>query len=142
MAFFGAVCSARAETLWVAEARVIAVTAACSDTTKVGDFYRAIYRPMGTSIGNGANSRLALFSQRSAFWMVVPNNTFQFGVNYTGQIISSTITMTSNSGGLLDWQESVAFGAPASSNVTASLANFYGAKGCTATLRMPFIMLP
>lgn len=132
----------KAETLWVAEARVIAVTSKCKDTTVVGDFFRAIYRPMGTTIGNGANSHLALFSQRSTFWMRVPNNTFRGGINYVGYVVSSTIAFGGTSGGTLDWQESTAFGAPVASNVTASLANFFGTKGCTATLRMPFNLLP
>lgn len=133
---------AHAEILWVAEARVVAVTAPCGDTVRIGDFFRAIYRPQGPSIGNGADSRLALFSQRTSFWMQVPNNTFRFGVNYVGHIISSTLTFTTNSGAVLDWNESVTFGAPAVSNVIASIANFYGDKGCTATLRMPFNQLP
>src|SRR6185295_19192470 len=36
-------------------------------------------------------------------------------------------------GGILDWSESAPFGAPVISNVTASIANFYGTTGCTAT---------
>lgn len=133
---------AHAEILWVAEARVVAVNAPCGDTVAIGDFFRAIYRPKGPSIGNGANSQLALFSQRSSFWMQVPNNTFQFGVNYVGHIISSNLTFTSKAGAILDWSESPAFGAPVASNVTATIANFYGDAGCTATLRMPFNRLP
>jgi hypothetical protein len=135
-------CGAQAETLWVAEARVIATTTQCANTTGVGDFFRAIFRPRGVPIGNGADSQLALFSQRTSFWMRVPNNSFRFGVNYTGHIINSSLTFTSKAGGILDWSESAPFGAPAISNVTASIANFYGTTGCTATLRMPFNMLP
>lgn len=136
------ISGARAETLWVAEARVIAVTANCGTTVAVGDFFRAIYRPKGAPIGNGADSHLALFSQRSSFWMRVPNNTFRGSINYVGHFITSTLTFAGNSGGILSWQESAAFGAPVASNVTASLANFFGSKGCTATLRMPFTLLP
>lgn len=142
VAILAQVFGARAESLWVAEARVIAVTTQCSGSTAVGDFFRAIYRPAGASIGNGANSHLALFSQRSSFVMRVPNNKFQFGVNYTGQVVSSTITISSHAGGILQWSESAAFGSPVASNVTASLANFFGKTGCTATLRMPFTLLP
>jgi hypothetical protein len=133
---------ARAETLWVAEARVIAATPQCAETVEVGDFFRAIYRPMGVSIGNGANSHLAIFSQRSSFWMRVPNNTFRDHVNYVGHFIKSTLSYGGASGAILDWQESAAFGAPAASNVTTSIANFFGTKQCTATLRMPFTLLP
>ena len=85
------ISGARAETLWVAEARVIAVTPQCGTTARVGDFFRAIYRPMGASIGNGADSHLALFSQRSSFWMRVPNNTFRGSINYVGHYINSTL---------------------------------------------------
>jgi hypothetical protein len=133
---------AQAETLWVADARVIAATPQCSSTTAVGDFFRAIYRPKGTTIGNGADSHLALFSQRSSFWMRVPNNTFRGSINYVGHYIKSTLSFAGTSGGILDWQESAAFGAPVASNVTASIANFFGTKSCTATLRMPFTLLP
>ena len=133
--------SAQAETLWVAEARVIAVNK-CADNVAVGDFFRAIYRPKGTSIGNGANSHLALFSQRSSLWMRVPNNTFRGNINYTGYYINSRLSFAGTSGAILDWQESAAFGDVVSSNVTASFANFFGVKQCTATLRMPFTLLP
>jgi hypothetical protein len=136
------ISGARAETLWVAEARVIAVTSQCSTTAVVGDFFRAIYRPKGATIGNGADSHLALFSQRSSFWMRVPNKTFRDKVNYVGHYINSRLSFAGVSGGILDWQESPAFGAPVASNVTASIANFFGTKSCTATLRMPFVMLP
>ena len=121
-----AISSARAETLWVAEARVVSATSKCADTVAVGDFFRAIYRPMGTTIGNGANSHLTFFSQRSTFWMRVPNNTFRSGINYVGYYITSTLSFAGTSGGILDWQESAAFGAPVASNVTASIANFFG----------------
>lgn len=136
------ISGARAETLWVAEARVIAATPQCNTTAGVGDFFRAVYRPKGASIGNGADSHLALFSQRSSFWMRVPNNTFRGSVNYVGHYITSTLSFAGVSGGILDWQESAAFGAPVASNVTASIANFFGTKSCTATLRMPFTLLP
>lgn len=136
------ISGARAESLWVAEARVIAVTPKCSNNVEVGDFFRAIYRPMGVSIGNGANSHLALFSQRSSLWMRVPNNTFRGGINYVGYYINSTLSYAGTSGAILDWQESAAFGAPVASNVTTSIANFFGVKECTATLRMPFTLLP
>lgn len=136
------ISGARAETLWVAEARVIAVTSKCANTTQTGDYFRAIYRPMGTSIGNGANSHLALYSQRSSFWMRVPNNTFRANVNYVGYYINTMLSYGGNSGAILDWQETAAFGAPVASNVTASLTNFFGTKECTATLRMPFTPLP
>jgi len=134
--------TARAETLWVAEARVIAVTPQCGAVVAVGDFFRAIYRPRGPAIGNGANSHLALFSQRSSFWMQVPNNTFRGNINYVGHFINSTLTYGGKAGGILSWQESAAFGAPVASNVTASIANFFGTTSCTATLRMPFVLLP
>jgi hypothetical protein len=141
-ALFWQVCGAHAESLWVAEARVIAVTSACAGTVAVSDFFRAIYRPRGASIGNGANSHLTLFSQRSSFWMRVPNNDFRFGVNYTGYVVSNAVSFSSHAGGVLDWQESAPFGSPVASNVTASIANFFGKKTCTATLRMPFVPLP
>ena len=136
------ISGARAETLWVAEARVIAATSQCGTNVSIGDFFRAIYRPKGASIGNGADSHLALFSQRSSFWMRVPNNTFRGSINYVGHYINSTLSFAGVSGGILDWQESAAFGAPVASNVTASIANFFGTKSCTATLRMPFVLLP
>jgi hypothetical protein len=135
------ISGARAETLWVAEARVIAVNK-CADNIAVGDFFRAIYRPMGTSLGNGANSHLALFSQRSSLWMRVPNNTFRGNINYVGYYINSTLSFAGTSGAILDWQESAAFGDAVVSNVTASFANFFGVKQCAATLRMPFTLLP
>ena len=86
------ISGARAETLWVAEARVIAATPQCDTTAGVGDFFRAVYRPKGASIGNGADSHLALFSQRSSFWMRVPNNTFRGSINYVGHYITSTLS--------------------------------------------------
>lgn len=142
MLFSWNVCMAQAESLWVAEARVIAATTQCSGTVAVGDFFRAIYRPMGTAIGNGANSHLALFSQRSSFVMRVPNNKFRGNVNYVAQVVSSTITITSHGGAILSWQETAPFGSPVSSAVTASIANFFGKTGCTGTVRMFFVLLP
>ena len=136
------VCCANAETLWVGNAQVVAATPQCQGTIGTGDFYRAVYRPMGTSIGNGANSHLALFSQRSSFVMRVPNNTFQAGVNYVGQTVNSSISVASRAGGILDWQESAAFGAPARSNIVASIANFAGTTGCTGTVSMGLVRLP
>jgi hypothetical protein len=136
------ISGASAETLWVAEARVVAVTPKCANNIELGDFFRAIYRPKGSSIGNGADSHLAIFSQRSGLWMRVPNNTFRGGINYVGYYVNSTLSYAGTSGAILDWQESSAFGAPVASNVTTSLANFFGVKECTATLRMPFTLLP
>jgi hypothetical protein len=136
------VCRANAETLWVGNAQVVAATPQCQGTVAAGDFYRAVYRPMGTSIGNGANSHLALFSQRSSFAMRVPNKTFQDGVNYVGQTVNSSISVTSRAGGILNWQESEAFGGPLRSNVVASIANFFGTTGCTGTVSMGLVRLP
>ncbi len=136
------ISGAQAETLWVAEARVIAVTPQCADTVAVADFFRAVFRPQGTTIGNGANSHLALFSQRSTFWMRVPNNTFRGGVNYVGYFVKASLSFGGTSGAILDWQESSAFGGPVVSNVTTSITNFFGTSQCTATLRMPFNLLP
>jgi hypothetical protein len=88
-------------------------------------------------------ANLALVSQRSSFVMRVPNNTFQFGVNYVGQSVSSTLSVTSRGGGVLDWQQSAAFGTSTlTSAVTASFANFYGVQGCTGTVDVHFAKLP
>lgn len=131
---------AQAETLWVAEARVVATNANCD--YRLGETYRAIYRPKGASIGNGANSHLAIFTQRGGFWLRVPNNTFRANVNYVGRYYGSKIDFFEASGGILAWEESAAFGEPVSSNVTARISNAFSQKGCTVTFRMPFTLLP
>jgi hypothetical protein len=133
---------AHGETLWIGNAQLIAATSACVNSVTVGDFFRAIYRPMGVPLGNGANSHLALLAQRSSFVMRVPNNTFRASINYVGQTVGSTIGITSKAGGILGWQESAGFGSPLVSNVTASIANFYGVTGCTGTVRMALMRLP
>ena len=132
--------SAQAETLWVAEARVIATNTNCD--YRLGDTYRAIYRPKGSSIGNGANSSLAIFTHQGGFWMRVANNTFQANVNYAGRYFGSSIDFFEAGGAIISWQESAAFGEPASSNVTARFSNFFSQPGCTVTVRMPFTLLP
>jgi hypothetical protein len=131
---------AQAETLWVASAQVIATNPACD--YRLGESYRAIYRPKGTSLGNGANSHLVIFTQRGGFWLRVPNNTFRANVNYAGRYYGSTIDFFQEVGAILAWQESAAFGEPQSSNVTARISNAFSQKGCTVTFRMPFTLLP
>lgn len=132
--------SAQAETLWVAQATVVATNPDCD--YRLGNVYRAIYRPKGTSIGNGANSHLAIFSQWSSFWLRVPNNTFRPNVNYVGRYYGSSIDFFQANGAILAWDESAAFGEPTSSNVTARITNAFSQQGCTLTFRMPFTKLP
>ena len=119
--------AAQAESLWVAEARVIATNPSCD--YRLGETYRAIYRPKGAAIGNGANSHLAIFTQQGGFWVRVANNTFRPTENYAGRYFGSSIDFFQATGAILSWTESAAFGEPKSSNVTARFSNFFSQPG-------------
>jgi hypothetical protein len=136
--------AAQAETKWVGNAFITAVTPACGTSARVGDYYRAIYRPAaGVGLGNGANSYLSLTSARSNVGMMVPNNTFRPLVNYLSRTVGSTVNLGSHSGGILAWTQSNDFaGVPLDSAVTTTLAKFFGTTGCNATLQIYFNRLP
>lgn len=134
---------AQAETLWIGNAFVTVASTACGISAKVGDFWRAIYRPAGTGLGNGANSYLSLTSSRANFAMTVPNNTFRANINYTARTVGSTVGLGTHSGGILAWTETANFAAvPINSGVTMRLAKFFGTTNCNATLRVFFTKLP
>lgn len=140
-----------AATIWTGNMFVTAVPAPAkcvnsSGTTvaEVGDYYRGLYRPAGTALGNGANSYLALISQRSSFAITVPNNSFQAGINYGSSYVSSTIGFGSNSAGITRWQQSPTTPATGTPNVTltTTLANFWNLTGCTVTLQGALPLTP
>ena len=104
---------------------------------EVGDFYRGLFRPAGAALGNGADSYLAMVSQRSSFTITVPNNSFQAGINYGSSYVSSSINFGSNTAGITRWTQvptALAAGT-ANVNLTVTLANFWNLRGCTVTLQ-------
>lgn len=129
---------AQAETSWIGNAFVvIAPQPACGNTVTTGDFYNIIYRPAGEVLGNGADSYLALVSQRSNFTMLTPNNTFRGGINYAARYVSSQINFGSSVGGITAWSMS-----PVSlavnvrdANLTFTITNFFKIAGCNPTFR-------
>lgn len=140
VAILVSVAGARAETLWVGNAFVVAATQQCGRSAAIGDHFRAIFRPAGSDLGNGDISHLALVTVRSSF--VLRTATFQ-QTNYVAQTIGSTLSIGSHSGAILDWQQSSGFsGATPHANVTATFTRFFGVKNCTATLEINFAKLP
>jgi hypothetical protein len=133
--------SARAETVFVGNSFIDAVTggASCTSTFVVGDSARVIWRPRG--LGNGADSQLTYYGSRSAFHMHLSNNDFKTGVNYAGHSIGSTGNIGTNTGGIVDWSQApaaVAAGTP-TVKVVAKIANFFRINPCTVTLRVNLI---
>jgi len=132
---------AQAETLWIGNGFVTAASAACGTSAKVGDFWRAIYRPAG--LDNDANSHLSLTGSRNNIAMRVPNNTFRANINYVARTVGSTVSLGSHSGGILLWNASSGFGSNTINvSVTARFAKFFGTTDCTATLQIHFTQLP
>lgn len=143
--------AARAQTVWTGNMFVTAVPSPTNcinssgvSVADVGDFYRALYRPAGTALGNGADSYLALVSQRSAFAITVPNNSFRAGINYASSYVSSTVGFGSNAAGITQWQQSPTSPGTGTANVTltATLANFWNLTGCTVTLQGALPLTP
>ncbi|HZR80647.1 MAG TPA: hypothetical protein VFD92_06090 [Candidatus Binatia bacterium] len=132
---------AHGETLYVGNAFLTSVTPQCGKTAAVGDAYRAIYRPAGVNIGNGADSHFSLTSTRANVTMRVPNNSFQQNVNYVAQTVGSSVKIGSHAGGILGWTESGG-GGGVNISVTTSLAKFFGVKSCTATIDVYLTRLP
>jgi|APTNR8051073442_1049403.scaffolds.fasta_scaffold54207_1 hypothetical protein len=136
--------AAHAETTWIGNVFVTAVPAPdkCINSSgnpvaEVGDYYRGLFRPAGTALGNGADSYFALVGQRSSFTITVPNNSFQAGINYGSSYVSASINFGSNTAGITRWTQVPATPAPGTANVnlTATLANFWNVRGCTVTLQ-------
>lgn len=130
---------ARAETLYVGNLFLTAVTPQCGKVAAVGDAYRAIYRPAGTTNGNGADSHLSLTSTRANFTLQVPNNQFQQNVNYVAHTVGSTVKKGSHAGAILSWTEA---GGAVNISITASITKFFGVKRCTATFDVFLTKLP
>lgn len=129
--------AARAETVFVGDTMVLSVTTACAGNISVGETARFTYRPTGAGLGNGADSYLAYVGARSSYAMTVPNNTFRAGVNYAAQSLGSRLTLTSSTAGVTGWSQNPATigAATPSAELVATFANFWGVKGCTATIR-------
>lgn len=136
-----AAAPARAETLFVGSAMISALTSACSPSFVVGDFGRMTYRPSGGNLGNGGDSNLSFQTSRASYAMNVPNNRFQFGVNYGGQSVSSQLTVLTKAGGVTQWVQDPAAIGPGTVklDITASIANFFSITGCTATFQMSLV---
>lgn len=141
----------RAETTWIGNIFVsaVAVPSKClnsngSSVADVGDYYRGLFRPAVSGLDNGADSYLALVGQRSSFTIMVPNNTFQAGINYGSSYVSSSLSFGSNSAGITRWTQSPATPTATTNsiNITATLANFWNVKGCTVTLRGALTLAP
>jgi hypothetical protein len=135
---------ASAETLWVGNVLVTAATDQCGSAAEEGGYFRSVYRPAGVPLGNGANSYLTYLGQRSSYAMTVPNNQFQFGVNYTASGVTSEIKIVSKAGGITQWVQNPV---SVSTNttfitVTASIANFFAVTGCTATFQGHYVRVP
>lgn len=136
---------AAAETTWAGTAFLVSATTPCAGSgIAKGDFGRLLYRPTGSGLGNGANSTLTYISSRSSFTMYVPNNGFRPRINYGGTIISSTLSIVSKTGGILDWATTPStFGINTNdATVTAGIANFFGITGCTVSLRGSLVKIP
>lgn len=144
LAFAATLQPARAESLWVGTAFVTEATSVCGSAATVGDFARLIYRPAGTSLGNDADSTLAYITSRASVTMFVPNNTFRANINYSGQSISSQVTITTRTGGILGWtlSPSVLATSTPRASLTARLANFFAVSGCTVSLQANLAKIP
>lgn len=140
-----------AQTTWIGNVFISAVPspASCLNSSgasvaEVGDYYRGLYRPAVSGLGNGADSYLALVGQRSSFTLMVPNNTFRAGINYGSSYVSSSINFGSNTAGITAWSQAPATPGANAANLTltATLANFWNVKGCTVTLQGAFALVP
>jgi hypothetical protein len=131
--------SASADTVFVGNVFVDFVSgpANCTSTFAVGDFARALFRPRGAPLGNGADSHLAYVSTRSSLVMRVPGNNFQASVNYLGSGVGSRANLISNSGGITVWTQSPGAVSTATPNVRirGRFANFFGITGCFVEIR-------
>jgi hypothetical protein len=135
LATAAAILPASAETLWIGNGFVTAVTAACTGTIAVGDFGRVVYRPAGTTLGNGADSHLAYVTSRASYTMRVPNNSFRPMINYGGLAVSSKATFPSASGGILQFTATpIPGGGSPELRLVGSFANFFAITGCTTTI--------
>lgn len=131
-----------AETAWIGTAMVTQAPSICGNTAQVGDFHTAIYRPAGVTLGNDADSYLALISQRAYFTMLVPNNTFRAGINYGSSFVTSLLKFGSGTGGILSWSMSPATLdlSSKSAKLVFSIANFYAIKNCNPSFRATLIL--
>jgi hypothetical protein len=136
--------SAAAETVWVGNSFLTSTTAACGSNIQVNDYARVLFRPAGADLGNGGDSYFAYLSQRSSYGMSVPGNSFQFGVNYGGQAVSSRLSLTNKAGGITQWvmNPAVPTTGTLSITLTASITNFFAIKDCTVTLVSAMQQLP
>lgn len=140
---------ASAQTTWIGNVFISAIPspANCVNSSgvsvaAVGDYYRGLYRPAVSGLGNGADSYLALVGQRSSFTIMAPNNTFRAGINYASSYVSSSINFGSNTAGITAWTQAPATPGAGTANITltATLANFWNVKGCTVTLQAGFAL--
>ncbi|PZQ11311.1 MAG: hypothetical protein DI565_18645 [Ancylobacter novellus] len=134
---FAAAGAVRAETVFVGDTQVLAVTTNCSGNISVGETARFTYRPAGPGLGNGADSYLAYVGSRSSYTMTTPNNTFRAGINYAAQGLGSRLTLTNTTAGITGWTQNPATitTTTTSAELVSTFANFWGVKGCTATIR-------
>lgn len=140
-----AAMSAHAETLWVGNAFVTAATQpTCGTAANVGDYARVIFRPAGVPLGNGGNSYLAYLGQRSNFTITAVGNSFQSGINYAGQYVSSYINFGANAGGITAWALTPAAISASQQNyaLTGTFANFFGVAGCTVSVQADLELMP
>lgn len=129
--------AARAETVFVGDTLVLSTTSKCGTSISVGETARFTYRPTGTGLGNGADSYLAYIGNRSSYTMTVPGAPFRSGVNYAGQAMSSSLSLKTETGGIIGWDMKPAKPGPDTASVTlvATLANYWAIVGCTVTIR-------
>lgn len=130
--------SAKAETVYVGNAFVDFVSGGttCTQTFAVGDFFRVAFRPGGAAFGNGASSHLAATGTRAAVVLRVEGGSFQTPQNYAGQIVSSTLTIGSYSGGITVWEQTAGneLGV-ATLKIRGRFSNFFKLTGCFVELR-------
>jgi len=136
---------AAAETVWVGNAMVVGTPpTVCGTTVGAGDFYRILYRPAGTALGNGADSHLSINGQRATFTMFVPNNTFRAAVNYSGRYVSSYLNFGTANGAVTAWamSPSTLAATTTTANLAMTITNFYNITGCTVAFRSDLELSP
>lgn len=130
---------AHAETAWVGNAFATIAPSYCGTSVGAGDSYRIVFRPAGTTLGNGADSNLALVGQRSVFAARVANGLFKTGATYTPLWIGSQLNNDKDNS---SWTSTIASWTMTpttlatttdSAELTFKIVKLWGKTGCDVT---------
>ena len=132
----GLMVPAQATEVWQGTMFVTAANSPCrADGVVVGDFYLAVYRPRNVE-DNGVDTRLALFTTRSANRYIVINKPFDGNGRYEGIRVSTTALVQDWSGNFSGATVNPPSPTPSTQTVeiTVTFTKFNNNSGCTATL--------